>query len=95
MRGGGPLPQHSVSLLRDIFNLHARHGAIMALEAPLRNRAIMGMTACREPHRALLSVPRAHRSFAGLILTEVNPTRDADGSQINRYLDGVIELLAS
>jgi hypothetical protein len=44
---------------------------------------------------AVLSLPRAHRSFAGLVLTEVNPTHDADSSHINRYLDGVIEVLAS
>ena len=44
---------------------------------------------------ALLSLPRAHRSFAGLVQTEVNPDHGADGSQINRYLDGVIEVPAS
>jgi hypothetical protein len=29
----------------DIFDLHARHGAIMALEAPVRKRAVIGKIA--------------------------------------------------
>ncbi len=34
MRAGGPLAQHSVSVRRNVFDLHARHGAILALPAP-------------------------------------------------------------
>jgi hypothetical protein len=40
MCGGCALAQDRVSLLRHIFDLHARHGAIMALEAPFRKRAV-------------------------------------------------------
>jgi hypothetical protein len=32
----------------------------------------------------------AHESIAGLVLTEVNPTHDADGTLIGRYLDGLV-----
>ena len=39
MRGRRPLAQDSVGLFWDIFDLHTRHGAIMALEAPVHNRA--------------------------------------------------------
>src|SRR5262249_25055287 len=39
VRGGRPLAQDSVGLLWDIFDLHTGHGAIMALEAPVHNRA--------------------------------------------------------
>src|SRR5215475_2207874 len=42
MRGGGALAQDRVSPLRHIFDLHARHGAIMALEAPKYNRGVIG-----------------------------------------------------
>ena len=42
----------------------------------------------------LLRVLRAHPSFAGLILTEVNPTHDADGSQLDRYINAIVEVLA-
>lgn len=43
---------------------------------------------------ALLRALRAHPSFAGLVLTEVNPTHDADGSQIARYITAITEVLA-
>ena len=39
MGGGRALAQDSVNLLGHILDLHARHGAIMALEAPFRKRA--------------------------------------------------------
>ena len=38
MRSGRALAQDRVGLFRHIFDLHTRHGAIMALEAPIRNR---------------------------------------------------------
>jgi hypothetical protein len=34
MRAGGPLAQHAVSVLWNVFDLHARHGAILAPTAP-------------------------------------------------------------
>ncbi len=40
MRGGRTLAQHGMSLLGHILDLNARHGAIMALEAPVRKRAV-------------------------------------------------------
>jgi arginase len=42
-----------------------------------------------------LRVLRSHPSFAGLVLTEVNPTYDADGSQLGRYIDAVVTAIAS
>lgn len=42
----------------------------------------------------LLRTLRAHPSFAGLVLTEVNPTHDADGSQLDRYVTAIVEVLA-
>jgi len=41
VRGSCALTQDGMSLLRHIFDLHARHGAIMALEAPVRKRAVI------------------------------------------------------
>jgi hypothetical protein len=38
---------------------------------------------------------RAQPSFAGLVLTEVNPTHDVDGSLLRRYVDGVARALAA
>jgi hypothetical protein len=37
VRSGRALAQDRVGLFRHIFDLHTRHGAIMALEAPIRN----------------------------------------------------------
>ena len=42
MRGGGTLTQDGMCLLGHVFDLHARHGAIMALEAPIRKHAVIG-----------------------------------------------------
>jgi len=42
-----------------------------------------------------LRAMRAHPSFAGLVLTEVNPTHDADGSQLGRYVRGLAGALAA
>ena len=41
MRGSCALAQDGMGLLGDVFDLHARHGAIMALEAPVRKRAVL------------------------------------------------------
>lgn len=43
MSRGGALAEHSVDLVRDVLDLHAWHGAIMALVAPKRNRAQLGI----------------------------------------------------
>ena len=42
MRGSCALTQDGMGLLGYIFDLHARHGAIMALEAPVRKRTVIG-----------------------------------------------------
>lgn len=43
----------------------------------------------------LLRTLRAHPAFAGLVLTEVNPTHDADGSQLDRYVGAIAQVLAA
>ncbi len=42
-----------------------------------------------------LRAMRAHPSFAGQVLTEVNPTYDADGSQLARYVRGLAGALTA
>lgn len=42
MRRSRALPQHSVGLFRDVLDLHTWHDAIMALKAPIHNRAVIG-----------------------------------------------------
>ena len=42
MRSRRALAQDSVGLFRDILDLHTGHGAIMALQAPVRNHTHIG-----------------------------------------------------
>jgi arginase len=64
-------------------------------DLPLGNFPHYGSGVLLEHVIACLRVLRHHRSFAGLILTEVNPTHDADGSQLSRYVDGLARALAA
>ena len=64
-------------------------------DLPLGNFPHYGSGVRLEHVVACLRVLRAHPSFAGLVLTEVNPTYDADGSQLSRYIGGVVRALAA
>jgi hypothetical protein len=44
VRGRRALAQNSVGPFRDILDLHTGHGAIVALEAPVRNHTHIGMS---------------------------------------------------
>ncbi|MBO0814326.1 MAG: arginase family protein, partial [Actinobacteria bacterium] len=62
-------------------------------DLPLGNFPHYGSGVRLEHAVTLLRALTAHPSFAGLVLTEVNPTHDADGSQINRYVNAIIDVL--
>ena len=64
-------------------------------DLPLGNFPHYGSGVLLEHAVACLRVLRAHPSFVGLVLTEVNPTHDADGSLISRYVDGIVSALAA
>ena len=64
-------------------------------DLPLGNFPHYGSGVLLEHAVACLRVLRAHPSFAGVVLTEVNPTHDADGSLIDRYIDGIVGALAA
>ncbi len=64
-------------------------------DLPLGNFPHYGSGVRLEHVVSCLRVLRAHPSFAGLILTEVNPTHDTDGSQLSRYVDGLARALAA
>jgi arginase len=64
-------------------------------DLPLGNFPHYGSGVLLEHAVACLRVLRAHPSFAGLVLTEVNPTHDPDGSLISRYVDGIVSALAA
>ena len=58
MRGSCALTQDGMSLLRNIFDLHARHGAIMALKAPIRKRAAVMSSLRSSPGHPVTSAYR-------------------------------------
>jgi arginase len=64
-------------------------------DLPLGNFPHYGSGVLLEHAVACLRVLRAHPSFAGLVLTEVNPTHDADGSSLRRYVDALAGALAA
>ncbi len=63
-------------------------------DLPLSNFPHYGSRVLLEDAAAALRVLRRHPSFAGMVLTEVNPTYDADGSQLQRYISALVGVLA-
>jgi arginase len=63
-------------------------------DLPLGNFPHYGSGVLLEQVTRCLRVLLAHDSVAGLVLTEVNPTHDADGTLIDRYLDSVVASMA-
>jgi arginase len=64
-------------------------------DLPLGNYPHYGSGVLLEHAVSCLRVLRAHPSFAAMVLTEVNPTHDGDGSLLHRYVDGVVSALAA
>ncbi|HEY3868393.1 MAG TPA: arginase family protein [Actinocrinis sp.] len=64
-------------------------------DLPLGNFPHYGSGVSLDHAVTLLRALRVHPSFAGMVLTEVNPTHDADGSQLERYVNAVVEVLAA
>jgi arginase len=64
-------------------------------DLPLGNFPHYGSGVSFDQVIACLRRLRAHPSFAGIILTEVNPTHDADGSLLDRYISGLATALTS
>jgi arginase len=75
--------------------VHLDVDVVDSADLPLGNFPHYGSGVRLEHVVACLRVLRAHPSFAGLVLTEVNPTHDADGSLLRRYLDALTRALAA
>jgi arginase len=74
--------------------VHFDVDAVDSGDLPLANFPHYGSGLLLEHAVACLRVLRSHPSFAGLVLTEVNPTHDRDGSQLTRYTDALVTVLA-
>ena len=64
-------------------------------DLPLGNFPHYGSGVSLAAAMTALGAIRAHPSFAGLVLTEVNPTHDGDGSLLGRYIQGLASALAA
>jgi arginase len=64
-------------------------------DLPLANFPHYGSGVRLSQAAACLRVLRAAPSFAGLVLTEVNPTHDPDGAQLARYVDAIVSAVAA
>jgi arginase len=62
-------------------------------DLPLGNFPHYGSGVTVQDAVTCLQVLRRHPSFAGLVLTEVNPTHDGDGSLLRRYVDAIVAVL--
>src|SRR6266487_1981994 len=62
-------------------------------DLPLGNFPHYGTGVSLDAAITALAAMRAHPSFAGLVLTEVNPTHDGDGSLLDRYIRGLASAL--
>jgi arginase len=63
-------------------------------DLPLGNFPHYGSGVLVEHVTVCLQVLRRHPSFGGLVLTEVNPAHDGDGTLLPRLLDGVVRGLS-
>jgi arginase len=64
-------------------------------DLPLGNFPHYGSGVSLDAAITALAAMRAHPSFAGLVLTEVNPTHDGDGSLLDRYIRGLVSALSA
>lgn len=63
-------------------------------DLPLANFPHYGSGVSADDAFACLRELCAHSSLGALVLTEVNPTHDPSGRQLDRYLDGLVPALA-
>jgi len=77
------------------FLVHFDVDVIDSGDLPLGNFPHYGSGVRLEHAVAALRVLRSHPSFAGLVLTEVNPTHDPAGSELRRLVSGLGSALAA
>ncbi len=73
--------------------LHFDVDVVDSGDLPLANFPHYGSGVLLEHVASCLRTLLAHESVAGLVLTEVNPTHDADGAILSRYLDGLVSAM--
>jgi arginase len=74
--------------------MHFDVDAVDSGDLPLGNYPHYGSGVRLADAVACLRVLARHPACAGLVLTEVNPSYDPGGSQLSRYIDGIVTALA-
>jgi arginase len=75
--------------------VHFDVDAIDSTDLPLANYPHFNLGQSFESAMTCLTVFCADPGFAGLVITEVNPDHDADGTLLARLIDGIVTALAS
>ncbi len=77
------------------FLVHFDIDVVDSGDLPLGNFPHYGSGVRLKHAHAALRVLRSHPAFAGLVLTEVNPTHDPVGSELSRLVSGLASALAA
>jgi arginase len=75
--------------------VHFDVDTVDSADLPLANFPHYGSGVMLAHAVACLQVLRAAPAFAGLVLTEVNPTHDPAGTQLARYVDAIVSAVVS
>jgi arginase len=76
------------------FLIHFDVDVVDSADLPLGNFPHYGSGVRLDQVVTALRLLRAHPSFAGLVLTEVNPTHDPAGTELGRLADALVTALA-
>jgi arginase len=76
------------------FLVHFDVDVVDSGDLPLGNFPHYGSGVLLDQALTALHVLRSHPSFAGLVVTEVNPTHDPAGSELSRLVSGLASALA-
>ncbi len=74
--------------------VHFDIDVVDSADLPLGNFPHYGSGVRLDDALACLAAVHAHKSFAGLVLTEINPTHDPAGTELDRLVRGLVRVLA-
>lgn len=92
--GAAAAARAHVEASADAIVVHFDVDAVDSADLPLANYPHHGKGLTFDTAMTVLRELCASPAFAGLVLTEVNPTHDPGGELLGRYVDGVVAALA-
>jgi arginase len=79
----------------DRLLVHFDVDAIDSTDLPLANYPHFNLGQPFDSAMTGLAIFCASAKFAGLVITEINPDHDADGSLLKRFIDGLVDALTN